>query len=294
MTPSASTRVIHIWDTVVSIEVRAVPTHVDVTKALDKVHDLLLHVDRTFSVFRPDSLVSALRRGERDEAQILWDPHGDDERDVADVLTACRRARIVSCGAFDPWSVPGGFDPSGLVKGWAAGRALRLLHDHGIDHAMVNAGGDIAVAGGAAPGIPWRIGVRDPLDAQAVLAVVELYDGSVATSGRYERGDHLHRSGPFREVSEPLSASVVGPDPALADAFATALAVAGHAGEAGEAITQLTDHSTLIVETVEPAHLTLRSAGHAFAAAHLAPGHAPAGRRIPRRQQAECAGRGRR
>jgi thiamine biosynthesis lipoprotein len=278
MTPSASTRVIHIWDTVVSIEVRAVPTHVDVTETLDKVHELLRHVDRTFSVFRPDSLVSALRRGERDEAQILADPHGDDERDVADVLAACRRARIISCGVFDPWSVPGGFDPSGLVKGWAAGRALRLLQDHGIDHAMVNAGGDIAVIGGVAPGIPWRIGVRDPLDAQAVLAVVELYDGSVATSGRYERGDHLHRSGPFLEGLQPLSASVVGPNPALADALATALAVAGHAGEAGEAVTQLTDHSTLIVEAAQPGQLTLRTTGRAFALPHLAPGHAPAGR----------------
>jgi FAD:protein FMN transferase len=264
MTPSACTRVIHIWDTVVSIEVRAVPAHVEITETLDKVHDLLRHVDRTFSVFRPDSLVSALRRGERDEAQILWDPHGDDERDVADVLTACRRARIISGGAFDPWSVPGGFDPSGLVKGWAAGRALRLLHHHGIDHAMVNAGGDIAVTGGVAAGIPWRIGVRDPLDAQAVLAVVELYDGSVATSGRYERGDHLHRSGPFLEGPQPLSATVVGPDPALADAFATALAVAGPAGEAGEAITQLTDHSTLIAQTAEPARLTVRTTGQAF------------------------------
>jgi thiamine biosynthesis lipoprotein len=263
--------VIHIWDTVVSIEVRAVSADVDVAETLDKVHELLRYVDRTFSVFRSDSPVSALRRGERDEAQILWDPHSDDERHLADVIAACRRARIISGGAFDPWSVPGGFDPSGLVKGWAAGRALHLLRNHGIDHAMVNAGGDVAVAGGVAPGIPWRIGVRHPLDPDTVLTVVELYDGSVATSGRYERGHHLHRTGPLPDGPEPLSATVVGPDPALADAFATALAVTGH--HAGDAITQLTDHSTLIVETAKHPHLTLRATGPAFAVPYLARGH---------------------
>jgi thiamine biosynthesis lipoprotein len=250
--PHRHVRVIHIWDTVVSIEVRRPPAGVDITAALDDIAELLAHVDRTFSTFRPDSLVSALRRGERSEEEILWNPDGTAERDLADVLRLCRTARILSAGSFDPWAVPGGFDPAGLVKGWAAGRAIRLLGEHGIAHAMVNAGGDIATAGGTAPGIPWRIGIRDPLDPASILTVVELLDGAVATSGTYERGHHLHPNGPTH-ATQLLAATIVGTDPALTDALATAVALADRATAAD--ITATTGYSILGVQTThDPTH----------------------------------------
>jgi len=238
--------VVHIWDTVVSVDVRQVPHDVDVPAALAAVRALLVDVDTTFSVFRPDSLVSALRRGERDEDRLLWQPQGRRERDLADVITRCRTARALTGGAFDPWAVPGGFDPSGLVKGWAAGRAVRLLAGFGIRHAMVNAGGDIAVAGGADAATPWRIGIRDPLDPQRLIAVAELRDGAVATSGRYERGEHLHRPTPVPAGQEFTAASVVGPDPGLADALATALAAGGR--PAATAVDRLPGYAFLVTD----------------------------------------------
>ena len=47
--------------------------------------------------------------------------------EVAEVLELCRRAREASDGWFDPWAMPGGVDPTGLVKGWAVERALDEL-----------------------------------------------------------------------------------------------------------------------------------------------------------------------
>jgi thiamine biosynthesis lipoprotein len=249
--PAAGTRarivdVIHIWDTVVSVELRLVPEGVDGRAALGAVRKLLDHVDATFSVFRPDSLVSSLRSGEEDEDRLLWQPRNPAERDLAEVITACRRARVLTRGGFDPWAVPGGFDPSGLVKGWAAGRAARLLNQRGVRHVMVNAGGDLAVSGGAGPGTPWRIGIRDPLDARLLIAVVELGDGGLATSGRYERGNHLHQPAPVPTGQEYTAATGVGPPHALTDALATALTAGGRPVAA--AVTRLPGYTCLVTD----------------------------------------------
>ena len=72
------------------------------------------------------------------------------------MLELCRRARDASDGWFDPWRMPGGVDPTGLVKGWAAERAMDEFRAAGAAGALVNAGGDIAVIGEPAPGEPWR------------------------------------------------------------------------------------------------------------------------------------------
>jgi thiamine biosynthesis lipoprotein len=149
--------------------------------------------------------------------------------DVAVVLELCALARRQSRGWFDPWAMPGGVDPTGLVKGWAARNALRRIEAAGVAGAMVNAGGDIALAG--APGVArtWHIGVRDPWDATRVIAVLEATE-AIATSGAYERGDHVLNPRTGQPSSPLASATVTGPDLALADAFATGLLAAGEPG----------------------------------------------------------------
>ena len=169
--------------------------------------------------------MSRLRRGD-----IALD---DAPGEVAEVLELCGEARRRTHGWFDPWSMPGGLDPTGLVKGWAAARALAVLVDAGVAGAMVNAGGDVATAGEPAPGAPWRIGVTDPRDRSRLLCAVAS-PGAVATSGTYERG--LHIIDPFCGLprSACRSATVVGSDLALADALATALSVSGTKGASSD------------------------------------------------------------
>ena len=78
-------------------------------------------------------------------------------------------------------------------------------------------------------GTPFRIGIADPLAPLRLAEVVEL-SGAIATSGTYERGEHLIDPRSGRPAARAASASVTGPDLGLADALATALAVAGEAG----------------------------------------------------------------
>ena len=141
--------------------------------------------------------------------------------EVAEILDRCAVARDLSGGWFDPWAVPGGFDPSGYVKGWAAQNALAAFRSSGICGVLVNAAGDIASSGGLGDGTPFRIGIADPLAPLRLAEIVEL-TGAIATSGTYERGEHLIDPRSGRPAARAASASVTGPDLGLADALATA------------------------------------------------------------------------
>ena len=128
--------------------------------------------------------MSRLRRGEIELEQA--------PPEVAEVLELCRRARDASDGWFDPWGLPGGVDPTGLVKGWAAERALDELKSAGVPAAMVNAGGDIAVYGEPRPAGRGGSASATRWPPTGSLLIVELEGaGAVATSGTYERGEHL-------------------------------------------------------------------------------------------------------
>jgi thiamine biosynthesis lipoprotein len=78
-------------------------------------------------------------------------------------------------------------DLGGLGKEYAADRAAEVCCEHGAQHGFVDLGGDIRVIGPQADGQPWRIGIRDPRDGEALVAEVALSSGALATSGDYER-----------------------------------------------------------------------------------------------------------
>jgi thiamine biosynthesis lipoprotein len=190
----------------------------DVEPQLLEAVRLLHDADEVFSTWKPESPVSRLRRGEIEIAQA--------PAEVAEVLDLCATARDLSGGWFDPWAIPGGVDPTGYVKGWAAQRALDALVSPAIGGAIVNAAGDIATFGGPADGVPFRVGIVDPASPRELAFVVETA-GAVATSGVYERGEHLVNPRTGESRTAVASATVSGPDLGLADALATALAVGG-------------------------------------------------------------------
>jgi thiamine biosynthesis lipoprotein len=77
-------------------------------------------------------------------------------------------------------------DLGGFAKGHVVDTSIAILRRMGIQHAVVAAGGDSHVLGDR-HGRPWSIAVRDPRDAQRIVAVLPLQDTSISTSGDYER-----------------------------------------------------------------------------------------------------------
>jgi thiamine biosynthesis lipoprotein len=193
----------------------------DAAAATEAVFAWLHHVDATFSTYRAGSDVRRLERG--DVALAECSP------EVARVLRRCETLRAETGGWFDV-RARGRLDPSALVKGWSVERAARLLDDRRVRRYCINAGGDVRVGDGPAPGEAWRVGIRHPGDAAAVAAVVELRDGAVATSGAYERGAHVLDPHTRRAPSGVLSTTVVGPDLGTADAYSTAAFAMGREG----------------------------------------------------------------
>ena len=184
--------------------------------ALDEAATMLHWVDATFSVFRPDSEVSRIARGEMSVT--------DANLRVQIVLATCETLRRDTREAFDH-RPDGNLDPSGYVKGWAVEQAARILTGSGIDSFLVSAGGDIVSRGVPSEGKMWKVGIRDPFDSKAILGTVNLHGNAIATSGLYERGDHIRGAEGSGEM--PAGISIVGPDLGIADALATAVFASG-------------------------------------------------------------------
>ncbi|GAA4042037.1 FAD:protein FMN transferase [Streptomyces shaanxiensis] len=183
----------------------------------DAVFAWLREVDARFSPFKADSEVCRLDRGEI--------ARGDVSADLDEVLGLCEEYRIATDGAFDV-RLPGrGLDPCAVVKGWSVQRAAELLKAAGARRFVLNAGGDVVASGG-----PWRVGVRHPEQADKVCTVAELTDGAIATSARYERGDHIVDGRTGRPATGLLSLSVVASSLTVADTVATAAFAMGAEG----------------------------------------------------------------
>ena len=120
-----------MWGTVISIQI---PASSDLESAFieacNQAESFYAEIDLQFSTFKSDSEVSKLRSGTIEitgaspEMKLVWNK--------------CLELRELTHRAFDPWAVPGGFDPSGYVKGWAAEESLQFFDERGIKHIQIN------------------------------------------------------------------------------------------------------------------------------------------------------------
>lgn len=79
-------------------------------------------------------------------------------------------------------------DLGAIAKGYAADEAARILKENGVNHAIINLGGNVMTIGGNPNGNPWKIGIQDPFNPRGdFLGVVPVKDKTIVTSGTYER-----------------------------------------------------------------------------------------------------------
>jgi len=127
-------------------------------------------------------------------------------------------------------------DFSAIAKGYGVDLIAEVLRAAGVEHSMVEIGGEVATRGRGPSGGAWRIGIEapDPGVSGRVMARLHLNEAALATSGDYrnffevegQRYSHIIDpvSGyPVRQP--PVSVSVLAPSVALADAWATAFMV---------------------------------------------------------------------
>jgi len=190
---------------------------------LEQAFAMLDEADRTFSLYKPESPLSRLARGETNVASC--------PPVVSEVWDLCEAWEKTTDGWFSAFTPQNTFDPSGLVKTWAAAQAANHLYANGIDDFTMNAGGDVYISTKASNPIDWRIGVGKPVSIASsdagVLTVLDLLGSgfsAMATSGTAERGEHIWnpKAAEKAAANELVQVSVVARDLLTADVWATA------------------------------------------------------------------------
>jgi FAD:protein FMN transferase len=78
-------------------------------------------------------------------------------------------------------------DLGGLGKEYAVDRLAQVCESAGLEHGLIDLGGDLRSVGPRPGGLPWTVHIRDPRAPETALAVLDVAHGSVATSGDYAR-----------------------------------------------------------------------------------------------------------
>lgn len=132
-------------------------------------------------------------------------------------------------------------DCGAIAKGYGTDRVARLLREHGVRNFMVEIGGEVVTKGRRPDGHTWSIGVSSPVadstgSGTGLQTILELENAALATSGNY-RNFYVRDGKKYAHTIDPrtgrpvqhslLSATVMAPDCATADAYATAFMVLG-------------------------------------------------------------------
>lgn len=126
-------------------------------------------------------------------------------------------------------------DLGAIAKGYATEKAAAVLLKTGIEHAIINAGGNIDVIGKKYDGQAWRIGIQDPRNSKNLVGILSLTDEAAVTSGDYQRYfeedgiryHHIISPKTGKPSRDTMSITVITKNSAKADVLSTALFVMG-------------------------------------------------------------------
>lgn len=227
-------------------------------EALDAAFAELERIENVMSLYRPESQISRLNR-----EGVLENP----DASLVEVLRFAAEVAEKSGGAFDVtvqplWRLKGtkpdastlalvdwrkvetaenrvklspgmAITLNGIAQGYAADAAMRVIRQHGVEHALIDAG-EFSAVGLNAEKVPWRIGIQHPRQRDALAARAQLENRCLATSGDYETTfsddfsrHHILDPHSGESPGELASVSVLAPTAMAADALSTALFVLG-------------------------------------------------------------------
>ncbi len=181
---------------------------------MEKVFDYFREVDEKYSPFKETSEVGKLNRGEKVSDEMK------------EILRLAQILKEDTDGYFDIVKPNGKIDPSGIVKGWAIKNAADVLRKKGYTKFFVDAGGDAEIVGKN-----WKWGIRNPFNVKEIVKVLKLSNCGIATSGTYERGQHIYDPvGRRAIIQEIVSMTVIGSNVYEADKLATPAFAMGKGG----------------------------------------------------------------
>jgi thiamine biosynthesis lipoprotein len=179
------------------------------------------HIDTTFSIYKADSEISQINRGELKSS--------DYSNEMQKVLALCEETKNLTDDYFDI-NLNGILDPSGLVKGYAIWQGSQMLKNKGYRNFYIEIAGDIQTSGKNEKMESWKVGIQNPFNLKEIIKVLKISNKGVATSGNYQRGKHILNPKTKIAADEIASITVIGPNVYEADRFATAAFAMGQKG----------------------------------------------------------------
>lgn len=190
---------------------------------VDHVYEYFTAIDKRFSLYKPDSEISAYNRGD-----LLLN---DLSAEMQEVLALANRTKTETNGYFEIRRPDGLIDPSGIVKGWSVRNASLIIRASGVQNFYIDAGGDIQTGGKNSDGEDWKVGIRSPFNEHEIVKAVTIGERGIATSGTYVRGQHIYNPCQGKErIDDIVSFTIIGRDVLEADRFATAAFAMGEGG----------------------------------------------------------------
>jgi thiamine biosynthesis lipoprotein len=181
---------------------------------VEKTLEYFRYIDEKYSPFKETSEVGKLNRGEKVS------------KEMEEILRLSEELKRKTNGYFDIKRPDGRVDPSGIVKGWAIKNAADILRDLGYKKFYVDAGGDAEIVGKN-----WKWGIRNPFNVAEIVKVLKLQDCGIATSGTYERGQHIYNPVTKNsEITDVVSLTVIGKNVFEADKVSTPAFAMGRVG----------------------------------------------------------------
>lgn len=262
-----TTRTVYAMDTVMNLTVYGEGSETVLNEAESLLHEL----ENTLSRRKEDSAVAALNRDGSVENELvadllteavriasltdgafcptlaqvidLWGFGADVQRvpsqeELIPLLEAIEESAFSFHAGSNKVTLVGDadLDLGGIAKGGAGDLLCKLAREKGVESAVFDLGGDVAVLGTKEDSSAWRIAVKDPADASQYLGVLTLSDAFVTTSGVYER--YFEENGVrYHHILDPntgmsaesglVSVTVVCESGVWADALSTACFVLG-------------------------------------------------------------------
>ena len=129
-------------------------------------------------------------------------------------------------------------DLGSVVKGYTGTAVAQELRQKGVNHALLNLGGNVQCIGTKPNGEKWKVAVKSPFEdsTTGIFGVIAADDVAIITSGGYER--YFEEDGQiYWHILDPengkparnglASVTIVGKDGLLCDGLSTALFVKG-------------------------------------------------------------------
>jgi thiamine biosynthesis lipoprotein len=242
---------------------------------------LLRRIEDVFCAPRPGGSARRMFEGLLGAADLGGTPEAGVSREARDL---CAMLRAVGDDIFDALDSTGAWDASGYVGGpagartpggrrldprkavrcWAVERASDLLAARGLPRHLVNAGGDLRLRSDAGTGPAWRVRLADPRLTGGLLAMLEIREGALATCAATGHDLPVRMPGTGRPAAALTQVTVVGPDLARADLYATAATAQPTTDRARDWVDGLaasTPYEALCVDSAGRLHTTAGLAG---------------------------------